>query len=95
MARTDEKRKKKKEEEVRKEKKDSVVLLKQELCIKIKSLRNLQYFSVSMYLCLPHTIQSAQCIDKPSGAQEVYLVAVGQEAALLYVSHKPPDWYVI
>lgn len=48
-----------------------------------------------MYLCLPHTIQSAQCIDIPSGAQEVYLVAVGQEAALLYVSHKPPDWYVI
>lgn len=27
--------------------------------------------------------------------QKVYLVAVRQEAALLYVSHKPPDWNVI
>lgn len=26
---------------------------------------------------------------------QVYLVAVRQEAALLYVSHKPPDWNVI
>lgn len=32
--------------------------------------------------------------NKPE-AQQVYLVAVRQEAALLYVSHKPPDWNVI
>lgn len=65
----------------------TVVQLKQELWIKIKTF-NEQSFS-------PIQFNLLHISHKPSEAQRVDLVAVRQEAALLDVSHKPPDRNVI